>query len=100
MATARSPLPARPGPRHRAAPRPIPQRVARPPCDAPDLPLFPPHQDEQTDTPQNALDFKAHQRLRKRRGALSELDRGRETLDAFAAEWLEQHATTHLSGRS
>ena len=55
---------------------------------------------EQFDTPQDALDFKAHQRLLKRRGALSELDRGRETLDAFAAEWLEQHATTHLSGRS
>ena len=55
---------------------------------------------EQFDTPQDALDFKAHQRLLKRRGALSELDRGRETLDTFAGEWLEQHATTHLSSRS
>lgn len=55
---------------------------------------------EQFDTPQDALDFKAHQRLLKRRGALSELDRGRETLDVFAAEWLEQHASTHLSRRT
>jgi integrase len=55
---------------------------------------------EQFDTPQDALDFKAHQRLLKRRGALSELDRGRETLDVFAGEWLEQHATTHLSSRT
>jgi integrase len=55
---------------------------------------------EQFDTPQDALDFKAHQRLLKRRDALSELDRGRETLDTFAAEWLEQHAATHLSNRS
>jgi integrase len=55
---------------------------------------------EQFDAPQDALDFKAHERLLKRRGALGELDRGRETLDIFADEWLEQHATTHLSSRS
>lgn len=55
---------------------------------------------EQFDTPQDALDFKAHQRLLKRRGALSDLDRGRETLDTFAGEWLEQYATAHLSRRT
>lgn len=45
---------------------------------------------------QEAQDFKAQLRLLRRRGALPDLDRGRETLDVHAAEWLERHAKHHL----
>ena len=49
------------------------------------------------DTAGDAQDFQAQLRLLARRGALGDLDRGRETLDAFAAEWLAHHAATTLA---
>lgn len=52
---------------------------------------------ETLDTPQDALDFKAQLRALRRRGILGDLDRGRETLDDFAGDWLERHASTHLT---
>lgn len=52
---------------------------------------------ETLDTPQEALDFKAHLRLLARRGALGDVDRGSEQLDDFARRWLNEHARTHLT---
>jgi integrase len=52
---------------------------------------------QQLDTPDDAEDFKAQLRLLSRRGTLADLDRGRETLDAFATEWLAQHAASTLA---
>jgi integrase len=49
------------------------------------------------DTPADARDHQAQLRLLRRRGTLGDLDRGRETLDAFAAEWLEHHAAAALA---
>jgi integrase len=45
----------------------------------------------------DALDFQAKLRLLRRRDALNELDVGRETLDAFVAEWWEDYATVNLA---
>lgn len=55
---------------------------------------------ETCDTVQDARDFKAHLRLLRRRGDLSELDRGREILDDFAARWLTDWAAINLARRT
>jgi integrase len=49
------------------------------------------------DTAADARDFQAQLRVLARRGALADLDRGRESLDAFAAEWLAHHAASTLA---
>lgn len=51
-------------------------------------------------TVQEALDFKAHLRLLKRRGQLEELDRGRILLVDFAQRWLEDYAIAHYPART
>lgn len=51
-------------------------------------------------TPQEALDFKAQLRLMRRRGNLADLDRGLEPLSEFAARWLTQHASSHLTRKT
>lgn len=51
---------------------------------------------EEFHTPEEALDYKAHLRLLKRRGALAELDVGMEPLAAFAQEWLSSWAAQNL----
>jgi len=55
---------------------------------------------ELLDRPQDAIDFKAHLRLLKRRDALGDIDRGRESLNAFAREWFAKHAARALSERT
>jgi integrase len=45
----------------------------------------------------DALDFQAKLRLLRRRDALNELDAGRETLEAFVAEWWRDYATVNLA---
>lgn len=52
---------------------------------------------ETCDSPQDALDFRANLRLLSRRGGLEDLDRGRETLTSFAAEWFEAYAAGNLA---
>jgi integrase len=47
---------------------------------------------EEFDTVEDALDFKAHLRLLKRRGQLHDLDRGRALLVDFAMRWLTDYA--------
>jgi integrase len=47
---------------------------------------------EEFDTVEDALDFKAHLRLLKRRGQLHDLDRGRALLVDFAVRWLTDYA--------
>jgi len=51
---------------------------------------------EEFDTPEDALDFRAHLRLAARRGVLHELDMGRELLVDFAAEWWARFAKHEL----
>jgi len=51
---------------------------------------------EEFDTPADALDFRAHLRLAARRGALHELDMGRELVVDFAAEWWARFAKHQL----
>lgn len=48
-------------------------------------------------TPGDALDFQAHLRLARRRGALAELDMGHELLVDFAAEWWDRYAKHGLA---
>ena len=53
---------------------------------------------ETFDSPDDALDFKAHLRLAGRRGVLDELDMGRETLvEFFTAEWWPRYAKHNLT---
>jgi integrase len=51
---------------------------------------------EEFDTAADALDFRAHLRLAARRGALHELDMGRELVVDFAAEWWARFAKHQL----
>lgn len=52
---------------------------------------------EELDSVDEALDFLAHVRLARRRGALADLDRGREPLRDFVAEWWESYAKANLA---
>lgn len=55
---------------------------------------------EVCDTAQEARDFKASLRLLKRRGAIADLDRGRQSLESFAQEWLRDWAAINLPNRT
>src|SRR5262249_23946425 len=55
---------------------------------------------EVCESAQEARDFKASLRLLKRRGAVADLDRGRETLAEFAQEWLREWAAINLPERT
>lgn len=55
---------------------------------------------EEFDTVDEALDYKAQLRLLRRRGQLADLDRGRETLAAFAGRWLHEWAAVNLTHRT
>jgi hypothetical protein len=52
---------------------------------------------EELDTIDDALDFQAHLRLARRRGVLSELDRGTTRLDAFVERWWATWAAHNLT---
>jgi excisionase family DNA binding protein len=52
---------------------------------------------EELDTVADALDFRAHLRLARRRGVLSELDRGSGRLDAFVERWWTSWAAHNLT---
>jgi integrase len=52
---------------------------------------------EELDTIADALDFQAHLRLARRRGVLSELDRGTQPLSAFVERWWSQWAAHNLA---
>ena len=49
------------------------------------------------DTPQDALDFRAHLRLLERRGELASLDAGKQTLEEFMSEWWQLYAKQRLA---
>ena len=49
------------------------------------------------DTPQDALDFRAHLRLLERRGELASLDAGKQTLEEFMSEWWQLYARQRLA---
>jgi integrase len=49
------------------------------------------------DTPQDALDFRAHLRLLERRGELASLDAGKQTLEEFMSEWWKLYARQRLA---
>jgi integrase len=49
------------------------------------------------DTPQDALDFRAHLRLLDRRGELASLDAGKQTLEEFMSEWWKLYARQRLA---
>jgi integrase len=55
------------------------------------------HRSRSFERKRDAVDFEATIRLRKRRGELSDIDAGRQTLAAFYTEWLERYARPNLA---
>lgn len=52
---------------------------------------------ETLDSPEDALDFRAHLRLLKRRGELGDLEKGRELLRDFGQEWFADWAAHNIA---